>query len=417
MLTLVHTICCGIDVHKNVVVATIAKTDDKNLTTYSTKSFKTFTYDLNNLKDWLSTNNCKDVCMESTGKYWIPVFNILEPTCNITLTHPKYVRSILGKKTDKKDSVWISDIFKHGLVHGSFMPPLAIRQLRDLMRYRTKLTNCRSSEKNRFQNSLTVSNVMISSVVSDTFGKTAQSILQLMLSKDNLTSEDIQPLLKKNLKATPQEILQSIEGNFSREQNVKMKVCLKHYDSINSCIDTLETTILSIALNYQKELQLILTVPGIQEISAISILSEIGADMSVFKSASHLCSWAGLIPQNNESAGKKKSVKISRAGVYIKPLLIQCANNTIRSKECNYFKLRYEAIKKRRGHKRAIIAIARMLLTCIYHMLTKNEVFNLELYSEFTQKHFKSKHTVLNISNAIKFLQSQGYTVASLNSV
>ena len=417
MLKLVYTICCGIDVHKNVVVCTIAITDKENITTYKTKSFKTFTYDLINLRDWLSACNCKDICMESTGKYWIPIFNILESSCNITLTHPKYVRSILGKKTDKKDSIWIADIFKHGLVQGSFMPPLEIRQLRDLMRYRTKLTNCRSSEKNRFQNSLTVSNVMLSSVVSDTFGKTAQSILKLMLSKNNLTAEDISPLLKKNLKSTPEEILLSIQGNFSKEQNSKMKVCLNHYDSINTCIQQLEQTILSIAVNYQRELQLILTVPGIQDISAISILSEIGADMSVFKSSSHLCSWAGLTPQNNESAGKKKSVKISRAGVYIKPLLIQCANSAVKSKECNYFKLRYEAIKKRRGHKRAIIAIARMLLTCIYHMLSKNESFNLELYSEFIQKHFKSYDTKLNVHNAIKFLESQGFKVASLNSV
>lgn len=127
--------------------------------------------------------NCKDVCMESTGKYWIPIFNILEDTCHVVITHPKYVRAIPGKKTDKKDSIWIADIFKHGLVNPSFMPPLEIRQLRDLMRYRFKLLNCRTSEKNRFQNSLTVSNIMISNVVTDTFGKTAQSILKKMLSK------------------------------------------------------------------------------------------------------------------------------------------------------------------------------------------------------------------------------------------
>lgn len=417
MLKIVYPICCGIDVHKNTIVATIASTDSENITTYITKSFNTFTNDLNNCKTWLQINNCKDICMESTGKYWIPIFNILESTCNITLTHPKYVRSILGKKTDKKDSIWIADIFKHGLVQGSFMPPLEIRQLRDLMRYRFKLTNCRSSEKNRFQNSLTVSNIMISSVVSDTFGKTSQSILQLMLSKDNVSLEDITPLLKKNLKSTPDEILKSIEGTITKEQNLKMKVCLNHFESITSCIKSIDDSILSLALNYQNELKLILTVPGIKDISALTILSEIGADMSAFKSANLLCSWAGLTPQNNESANKKKSVKISRAGAYIKPILVQCANSAIRSKECNYFKLRYEAIKKRRGHKRAIIAVARMLLTCIYHMLTKNESFNLETYSKLEQKHFKSKESKFNVNNAIKFLQSQGYSVTSLNSI
>lgn len=134
--------------------------------------------------------------------------------------------------------------------------------------------------------------------------------------------------------------------------------------------------------------------------------------MSVFKSANHLCSWAGLTPQNNESAGKKKSVRISRAGVYIKPLLVQCANNAIKDKSCEYFKLRYEAIKKRRGHKRAIIAIARMLLTCIYNMLLKNEPFNNELYKQLTNSNFKSKHTKLNVDNAIKYLEAQGYSIS-----
>ena len=411
MLKIYYKNCCGIDVHKKILVATIAITDSENVTKYYTEQFSTFTKDIYRLKDWLVSNNCKDVCMESTGKYWIPIFNVLETSCSVVITHPKYVRSILGKKTDRKDSVWIADIFKHGLVNPSFMPPLEIRQLRDLMRYHTKLVNCRSSEKNRFQNSLTVSNVMISNVVSDTFGKTSQSILKLMLSKDNLTLDDITPLLRKNLKSSPQEILDSVQGKFSKEQNSKMKICLNHYDSINECIEQLEETVLSIVANYRDQLKLILTVPGFKELSSIIVLSEIGVDMSAFKDANHVCSWAGLTPQNNESAGKKKSVKISRAGVYIKPLLVQCANNAIRDKSCNYFKLRYDAIKKRRGHKRAILAIARMLLNCIYNMLSKNEPFNYEIYQSLSNTNFKSKDTKLNINNAIKFLEAQGFSI------
>ena len=413
MLKIYYNICCGIDVHKKVLVATIATTNERKVTTYQTKQFSTFTKDILRLKQWIKDNNCKDVCMESTGKYWIPIFNILEDSCNVIITHPKYVKAITGKKTDTKDSVWICDLFKHNLVQGSFMPPLDIRQLRDLMRYRFKLTNCKSSEKNRFQNSLTVSNIMISNVVTDTFGKTSKSILQLLLSREtNLDIQDITPLLKKNLKSSPQEILDSIQGNLTQEQNSKMKVCLKHYDSIIECTNELERTILKLVLPYQKQIELILSVPGIQNISAITILSEIGTDMSVFKSCEHLCSWAGLTPQCNESAGKKKSVHISRAGIYLKPILIQCANNAIRDKSCQYFKLRYDVIKKRRGHKRAIIAIARMLLTCIYHILAKCEPFNFEIYEQLTQKHFKSKNTKMNINNAIKFLESQGYKIS-----
>ena len=413
MLNIYYYNCCGIDVHKKMLVATIAKTDDHKVTTYQTKQFSTLTKDIEHLKQWLADNDCKDVCMESTGKYWIPIFNILEDTCHVVITHPKYVRAIPGKKTDKKDSVWIADIFKHGLVNPSFMPPFEIRQLRDLMRYRFKLLNCRTSEKNRFQNSLTMSNIMISNVITDTFGKTAQSILKKMLSKnDNLTLEEISPLLRKNLKATPQEILESVQGNLTKEQNSKMEICLDHYDYINKCVDKLEEAILPLVANYQNEINLLLTIPGVQDISAIYILSEIGSNMDVFVDDKHLCSWAGLTPQNNESAGKKKSVRISRAGVYIKPLLVQCANNAIKDKDCKYFKLRYEAIKKRRGHKRAIIAIARMLLTCAYHMLSKNEPFNAELYKQLTESNFKSKHTKLNINNAIKFLEQQGYKVS-----
>ena len=413
MLKICYPICCGIDVHKKILVATIATTNEHRVTTYQTKQFSTFTKDINKLKQWLIDNDCKDVCMESTGKYWIPVFNILEDSCNVTITHPKYVKAIHGKKTDTKDSVWITDIFKHGLVKGSFMPPLDIRQLRDLMRYRFKLVNCKSSEKNRFQNSLTVSNIMIANVLTDTFDKTSQTILQLILSKnDNVTLEEITPLLKKNLKSSPQEILDSVQGNLTKEQNSKMKVCLNHYDNILDCINQLEQAILPLLVPYQNEINLILTVPGIKDVSAITILSEIGADMSVFKNAEHLCSWAGLTPQCNESAGKRKSIHVSRAGAYIKPLLVQCANNAIRDKSCEYFKLRYEAIKKRRGHKRAIIAIARMLLTCIYNMLSKNEPFNFEIYEQLTKTNFKSKKAKLNINNAIKFLESQGYKVS-----
>lgn len=413
MLNIYYYNCCGIDVHKKMLVATIAKTDEHKVTTYQTKQFSTLTKDIKHLKQWLIDNDCKDVCMESTGKYWIPIFNILEDACHVIITHPKYVRAIPGKKTDKKDSIWIADIFKHGLVNPSFMPPLEIRQLRDLMRYRFKLLNCRTSEKNRFQNSLTMSNIMISNAVTDTFGKTAQSILKKMLSKnDNLTLDEISPLLRKNLKASPQEILESVQGNLTKEQNSKMEICLDHYDYINKCVDKLEETILPLVANYQNEINLLLTIPGVQDVSAVYILSEIGSNMNAFVDDKHLCSWAGLTPQNNESAGKKKSVRISRAGVYIKPLLVQCANNAIKDKNCEYFKLRYEAIKKRRGHKRAIIAIARMLLTCAYHMLSKNEPFNIELYKQLTESNFKSKHTKLNINNAIKFLEQQGYKVS-----
>lgn len=416
MLKIVNRNCAGIDVHKKVIVVTIAKTNEHDITDYQTKSFNTFTEDLIKCRDWLVSNGTLDVCMESTGKYWIPVFNVLEEKCKCIITHPKYVRTIKGKKTDKKDSIWIADMFKHGLVEPSFMPPADIRQLRDLVRYRNKLVNIRSGEKNRFQNSLTMSNVQIANVVTDVFGKTSQSILKLMLSNPNLTLDDITPLLRKNLKSSPEEILKSINGNFDESQSSKMNIVLKHYDSINECINELEEQILKLAFKYSTEINLLLTVPGIKEISAIFIIAEIGTNMNTFIDDKHLCSWAGLTPRCNESAKKKKSVKITKAGIYIKPLLVQCALCAIKDKSCPYIKARYESLKRRRGHKKAIIAIARLLLTSIYHILLTDEVFDYKRFENLMDKNFKSHKNIQNTpEEMISYLTNLGYNITLQN--
>lgn len=416
MLKIVNRNCAGIDVHKKIIVVTIAKTNEHDITDYQTKSFNTFTEDLIKCRDWLVSNGTLDVCMESTGKYWIPIFNILEEKCKCIITHPKYVRSIPGKKTDKKDSIWIADMFKHGLVEPSFMPPADIRQLRDLMRYRNKLVNIRSSEKNRFQNSLTMSNVQIANVVTDVFGKTSQSILKLMLSNPNLTLDDITPLLRKNLKSSPEEILKSINGNFDESQSSKMNIVLKHYDSINECIEELEEQILKLALKYSTEINLLLTIPGIKEISAIFIIAEIGTNMNTFIDDKHLCSWAGLTPRCNESAKKKKTVRITKAGIYIKPLLVQCALNAIKDKSCPYIKARYESLKRRRGHKKAIIAISRLLLTSVYHILLTGEVFDYQRFENLMDRNFKSHKNIQNTpEEMISYLTNLGYNITLQN--
>ena len=416
MLKIVNRNCAGIDVHKKIIVVTIAKTNEHDITDYQTKSFNTFTEDLIKCRDWLVSNGTLDVCMESTGKYWIPVFNVLEEKCKCIITHPKYVRTIQSKKTDKKDSIWIADMFKHGLVEPSFMPPADIRQLRDLVRYRNKLVNIRSGEKNRFQNSLTMSNVQIANVVTDVFGKTSQSILKLMLSNPNLTLDDITPLLRKNLKSSPEEILKSINGNFDESQSSKMNIVLRHYDSINECIDELEEQILKLAHKYSAEINLLLTVPGIKEISAIFIIAEIGTNMNAFIDDKHLCSWAGLTPRCNESAKKKKSVRITKAGIYIKPLLVQCALCAIKDKSCPYIKARYESLKRRRGHKKAIIAIARLLLTSIYHILLTGEVFDYKRFENLMDKNSKSHKNIQNTpEEMISYLTNLGYNITLQN--
>ena len=410
MLKIVYPICCGIDVHKKFVVACIASTDSKGVTTYKTSRFSTYTNNLKQLSEWLHSNSCNEVCMESTGKFWIPVYNILEATCKITLAHPKYVKAIRGKKTDKKDAKWIADLFKHDLVAGSFIPPADIRQLRDLMRYRTKLTNFQSSEKNRTQNCLTVSNIQLANVVSDTFGKSSMNIIEKILENPLDTKFDIAPLIHGSMVKKLPELELAVDGFVTPEQAEKLKIIKQHFDALASCKNNLEALILSLSEVYTKEINLILTVPSFKNpFSAIAIVSEIGTDMSVFPTSKHLCSWAGLTPQNNESAGKKKSVRISRAGVYIKPLLVQLANAVVTSKKHPEIRNRYLSIKKRRGHKKAIIAIARMLLTAIFHILKNAVPYNADFYKKYETIPTTREIT---LEQAIALAKRQGFVVS-----
>jgi transposase len=414
-LKIVYPVCCGIDVHKSFVVACIAATDGKGVTTYKKRRFSTFTRDLRLLALWLSENNCRDVCMESTGKYWIPVYNILETSCKVVLAHPKYVKAIRGKKTDARDAKWIADIFKHDLVSGSFIPPFEIRQLRDLMRYRTKLTGFTVGEKNRAQNCLTVSNIKLDDVFSDVFGKSASAITEQLLSHPN-GDFDVTPFIDGRCKSSPDKIQAAINGMMCSEQTQKLKIIRSHMDALALCKANLESVILSLAEPFRTQIELLMTVPGVKLYSAIAVISEIGVDMSVFPTAKHLCSWAGLAPQNNESAGKKKTTRVSRAGAYIKPLLVQCALTVCKSDKHPEIKSRCLALKKRRGHKKAIIAICRMLLTAMYAILKKSEAYNPNLHRKESVASAPADR-VISVEEAVAFMTRRGYLVADSDGV
>ena len=409
MLKIVYQICCGLDVHKDFVYACIATTNERGVTTYKSNRFSTYSRGLRKLTAWLGENNCSDVCMESTGKYWIPVYNMLETTCNVVLVHPKYVKSIRGKKTDKKDAKWIADIFKHDLVCGSFIPPPEIRQLRDLIRYHIKLTSYTTGEKNRAQNCLTVSNLKLDDVFSDVFGKSATALINQILEHPN-EPFDVSPFVHKGCKTPIDDIQAAVDGAICSEQAEKLRIIRGHMNDLDKAKDNLMSAILTVAEKFIPQINLVSSVPGIASFSAIAIIGEIGVDMSVFPTAKHLCSWAGLTPQNNESAGKKKTTRISRAGVYIKPLLVQCANAAIKGDNHPEIKNRYLKLKKRRGHKKAIIAIARMLLTAIFNILKKNESYNPLLYSK---PDAPISNSSIPLDLAIRVIQSQGYSVVS----
>jgi hypothetical protein len=291
------------------------------------------------------------------------------------------------------------------------MPPSDIRQLRDLMRYRFKLTCFMSSEKNRLQNCLTVSNIQLGNVVSDTFGKSSQKILAKILENPLNTSFDIEPLIHSSMKKKIPELELAVDGYITPEQTAKLKIIKKHFEDLKALKADLEFIINGLAKPYQEEIDLILTAPSFKNIfTAITLISEIGVNMDVFPTAKHLCSWAGLTPTNNESAGKKKSVRVSKAGCYIKPLLVQCATAVVTSEKHPEIRNRFLRIKKRRGHKKAIIAIARMLLTALYNMLKKKEAYNAELYKKSDVLPVEREITV---EQAILIAQLQGYKIKS----
>ena len=403
-------ICCGVDVHKKFLVATIL-TGDYLIPQCKQKHFGTSFRNLLAFKQWLLDNNCKDVCMESTGKYWVPVWNILEGVVNVVIANPKWVSAVKGNKDDKKDSKWIGNLFRMGLVPSSYIPGKNIRILREFTRYRSKLVAMRASEKNRYQNAFTVCNLTLDAVVSDMFGKSAMAIENYLLDTDAVDPEICVSFLQRSLKKKSAEIIEAVEGfNMTQEQKERVRIVQGHFADIDKRISQIDEIIGRLTAEHEGTISLLCTIPGIDRRLAITIISEIGTDMSEFGSSRRLCSWAGLVPGNNQSAGKKKSVKITRAGVYLKPALVEAAHAAVKASEKSpYFRIKFEKIMKRRGKKRAIIAIARMILTSIYAMVSTGEVFNpSDLLKYDMPEELLKKRTLAEAKDAVKLLVSLG---------
>jgi len=286
-----------------------------------------------------------------------------------------------------------------------------------LARYRFKLVCMKSSEKNRIQNCMTVSNIGIASILTDPFGKTATEIMTYLLSHTSDTIEEtaVRKLIKKGAKAKSDTIIEAIKGyNIETDQAKKLELARDHLDYLDDMISQTEVELYVRIKPYYEFVDYISSLPGVSELSATIILAEIGVDMKIFDDDKHLCSWCGLAPSNNESAGKKKSVRIAKAGAYLKPMMVQCALAAIKSKKEPYFAIKYGRIRKRRGHQKAIIAVARMMMMCIYHMISEKQPFNPTDYTELMDPHFQESKVVLNDVNVFAYLKSQGYDTSLL---
>lgn len=409
-MEIVYPRACGVDVHKSFIVAVICISESVK-PRYIKKRFSTFNNQLIQFRQWLIDNNCQNVCMESTGKYYVPVYNALEDhISNVVVANPKWVKAIKGEKDDNKDAKWIADLFKFGIVRSSYIPEKNIRILREFTRHQFKLVNIRSSEKNRFQNALTVGNCKIDLVFSDVFGKSASSIVDTILSDEPYTSEDILSKVHGRCKSSDEDILSAVEGtDLNHYQKSRIRIVQKHMEYVDSLLDEIQHHINIMVSAYENYIQLLMTIPGVSRKSAIIIISELGIDVSQWSSHRKLAAWAGLAPGCNESAGKKKSVKISKAGVYIKPCLVQVAHAAVKDKNCDYYADKFSRISKRRGKKRAIIAIARKILVVIYHILKTGEVFNpSDMADVETTKQQRIEYIKNNLRNAFNQLSRTG---------
>ncbi len=356
--------CCGIDVHKNILVACVFTGVRKK----EIRQFGTMTDDILQLIEWLKELNCEMAAMESTASYWKPVYNIFEEQeVPIIVVNAQHIKGVPGRKTDVKDAEWIADLVRHGLVRASFVPNRDQRELREITRYRQEVIEERAREINRIQTVLEGCNLKLGSVLTDINGKSGIAILKAIVSGETnpLTLSQLAEGKAKN-KST--ELQRALHGSIHEHQRLMIKHQLEHIDALSGIIQALDSDIERKTECMNKQLQLLDEIPGIGQKSAERLLAEIGIEMAQFKNQSHFSSWAGLVPECKESAGKKKSTRIRKGNKHVKSVLVECARSAIRNKK-SYFYSRYQRIAARRGGKRALIAIAHTMLVVIYHVL------------------------------------------------
>lgn len=366
--------CAGLDVHSETIVACIITgRQDENLVKV-TETFPTLTKDLFHLLKWLEEYEVTHIAMESTGIYWKPVFNILEDFFDITLANAQRIKNVPGRKTDVSDAEWIAKLLRHGLIEKSFVPPVDIRELRDLTRLRKKWIGHLTSEKNRIQKVLESSNVKLGTVISDVFGVSGRKLLKKLVEQGYVDAEDVENSIHGRMVAKKQQITDSLFGTINDHQRFLIKQSWFHIQQLEELIEEIEKRIEGLLEKYKVELELLLTIPGIQKDSAAIIIAEIGVDMTQFPTSQNLASWSGVSPGNHESAGKRKSTKTTKGNPHIKSAMCEVAWALSRCRN-RWLAAKYWSIAARRGKKKALVAISHRMLRIIYSMFINKECY------------------------------------------
>lgn len=367
--------CAGLDVHSESIVACTLLEDDSGQVSKEIETFPTLTKDLFRLLKWLEEREVTHIAMESTGIYWKPVYNILEDYFDITLANAQRIKNVPGRKTDVSDAEWIAKLLRHGLIEKSFVPPEDIRELRDLTRLRKKWVGHMTSEKNRIQKVLEASNIKLSTVISDVFGASGRRLLEKLISEGYVDEAEVEKRIHGRMAHKKKQITDSLFGTLTKHQIFLIKQSWLHITYLEELISDIEKRIDQLLEDYQTEMELLMTMPGIKKETASVIIAEIGANMAQFPTSKHLASWAGLSPGNHESAGKKKSTRSTKGNPHIKSALCEAAWAVSRSRN-KRLSSKYWSLASRRGKKKALVAIGHRMLTIVYHMLLNKEPYH-----------------------------------------
>ena len=397
--------CCGLDVHKDTVVACARIVSDGEVVS-EVRTFQTTTVSLIALSEWLAENGCTHVAMEATGVYWKPVWHILAGgDFQLVLANASHVKNVPGRKTDVNDATWLADLLAHGLIRASFVPDTQTQELRNLLRTRKQLVREKASHILRVQKTLEDANIKLDSVITDVMGMSGRAMIEALIAGESDPAK-LARLANYRLKTSQEKLREALRGRVTNHHRFLLHLHLNQIDGLDASIASIDLQVEAGIAPFRVAVELVTSVPGVGVLGAQVIVSEIGTDMSRFPSDGHLISWAGICPRNDESAGKRRSNRLRKGAPWLKTTLVQCAWAAVRKKD-SYLQAQFHRIKSRRGPKKAIMAVAASILTAIYHMLKDGT-----LYQDLGANHFQSRSKGQQTKRLVKRLADLGYDVA-----
>jgi transposase len=404
-MEVLHPRCCGLDVHKESVVACLRLQEERGRAKTSVRRFGTTTNELLALHKWLTEAECTHVAMESTSVYWKPVFNLLEGSFEVILANAHHIKAVPGRKTDVKDCEWIANLLAHGLIRASFIPPAPIRELRDITRYRKSLIRDKSTEANRVHKLLETANIKLSSVATDVLGVSGRAMLNALVAGER-DPQALAALARGRLIPKAKQLAEALQGGFTSHHAFLLGQILKHIDQLAELIAECDARLVELNRPYEDALRRLQTIPGVGLRTAEVLLAEIGPDMSRFTTAGHLASWARICPGSHESAGKRRNTGTGSGNNWLRTTLLESAWAASHSRK-TYLGAQYRRIAKRRGPKRAAIAVAHSILVIAFHLLRDGAE-----YQDLGPDYFDRVNTAKQTRYHLRRLTELGYEVS-----